>query len=206
MILSRSYILSSLPAAHAFHDGDWLLMHYGLSFCNKYCSTVCVLVQLIAWAVWDLLTMNLLYDLSTSYSCLNSISYGPVIVLTTRLPAPTWDNWCDQKLMIDLEWPKINELTTNYSWASDNGPWEKRTTSLQQTSFLLWIKFSMIVVHTQPQRSGRFSQQIKLHAAPNVCLCVCSDQDWTVHDLCWGTEYEPLQIQCITTLQLRLLV
>ena len=26
------------------------------------------------------------------------------IVLTIRPPACTWDNWCDQKLMIDLEW------------------------------------------------------------------------------------------------------
>ena len=60
-----------------------------------YCLPVCTR---------GLLTMHLWYGLSTSASCLNSISHSP-IVLTTRPPTCTWDNWCDQKLMIDLEWP-----------------------------------------------------------------------------------------------------
>ena len=34
-----------------------------------------------------------------------------------------------------------------YSRASDNGPSEKRTTSLQQTSAVLPIEFSIVIVH-----------------------------------------------------------
>ena len=35
----------------------------------------------------------------------------------------------------------------NYSRASDNGPSEKRTTSLQRTSAVLPIEFSIVIVH-----------------------------------------------------------
>ena len=35
----------------------------------------------------------------------------------------------------------------NYSRASDNGPSEKRTTSLQWTSAVLPIEFSIVIVH-----------------------------------------------------------
>ena len=34
-----------------------------------------------------------------------------------------------------------------YSRASDNGPSEKRTTSLQRTSAVLPIEFSIVIVH-----------------------------------------------------------
>ena len=43
-----------------------------------------------------------------------------------------------------------------YSRASDNGPSEKRTTSLQRTSSVLRIKISIVVILKQPPRSGRF--------------------------------------------------
>ena len=43
-----------------------------------------------------------------------------------------------------------------YSRTSDNGPSEKRTTALQQTSVVLRIVFSIVVILTQPPRSGRF--------------------------------------------------
>ena len=49
----------------------------------------------------SLLTMHLWYDLNTSSSCLNLISHS-LTVLTTHPPACTWDDWCDQKLMIGL--------------------------------------------------------------------------------------------------------
>ena len=43
-----------------------------------------------------------------------------------------------------------------YSRASDNGPSEKRTTSLQRTSSVLRIEISIVVILKQPPRSGRF--------------------------------------------------
>ena len=38
-------------------------------------------------------------------------------------------------------------IITVYSRASDNGPSEKRTTSLQRTSAVLPIEFSIVIVH-----------------------------------------------------------
>ena len=46
---------------------------------------------------------------------------------------------------------------SRYSRASDNGPSEKRTTSLQRTSSVLRIEISIVVILKQPPRSGRFS-------------------------------------------------
>ena len=58
----------------------------------RYVCTLC-----LWFTLWGLLGMLLWYGL-------NSIS-GSRIVVTTRPPACTWDQLCDQKLMIDLEWP-----------------------------------------------------------------------------------------------------
>lgn len=44
----------------------------------------------------------------------------------------------------------------DYIRASDNGPSEKRTTSLQRTSSVLQIEMSIVVILNQPPRSGRF--------------------------------------------------
>ena len=74
----------------------------------------CVCIHFLLFALWGLLGVYLWCGLSTSFSCLNSISNSP-IVITTRQPACTWDKWCDQKLMIDLEWPN-NICLTNFFW------------------------------------------------------------------------------------------
>ena len=44
-----------------------------------------------------------------------------------------------------------------YSRTSDNGPSEKRTTSLQRTLSVLRIEITILVILKQPPRSGRFS-------------------------------------------------
>ena len=44
-----------------------------------------------------------------------------------------------------------------YSRTSDNGPSEKRTTSLQRTHSLLRNEITIVIVLKQPPRNGRFS-------------------------------------------------
>ena len=44
----------------------------------------------------------------------------------------------------------------SYSRTSDNGPYEKRTTSLQRTYSVLRIEITIVVILKQPPRSGRF--------------------------------------------------
>ena len=118
MILSISISeASSLPAAH----GDrtlTALWDISSSFCiyKFYCWTACVLEQLCVWSD-RLLTVLFALEIcwacdGLSTSCLNSISHSRT-VLITRPPTCTWDNWCDQKLIIDLEWP-------NWSWYQRN--------------------------------------------------------------------------------------
>ena len=68
--------------------------------------------------------MLLWVGLSTSSSCLNSISDSRIVV-TTRPPACTWDKWCDQKLMIDLEWP-------NYRYHSHCTDWKSMTKNVAE--------------------------------------------------------------------------
>ena len=51
-------------------------------------------------------------------------------------------------------------LTTyldNYSKTSNNGPSEKRTTSVQQTTRLPPIDFTIEILHFEPPRSGHLS-------------------------------------------------
>ena len=52
----------------------------------------------------------------------------------------------------------IYHLVTSvvYSPTSHNGPSEKRTTSLQRTPAVLRIDITIVFIHTQPPRSGRF--------------------------------------------------
>ena len=49
------------------------------------------------------------------------------------------------------------ELERVYSRTSDNGPSEKRTTSLQRTHSLLRNEITIVIVLKQPPRNGRFS-------------------------------------------------
>ena len=61
---------------------------------------------------------------------------------------------CVDSVAAHNDWTAL--IQVQYSLASDNGPSEK-TTSLQRTSVMLRIGFSMIVVLRQSLRSGRFS-------------------------------------------------
>ena len=63
--------------------------------------------------------------------------------------------------------------TPKYSRASDNGPSEKRTTSLQQTSVVLRIAFSIVVILTQPPRSGCFLFPDSGHDSGSHMTCQC---------------------------------
>ena len=53
------------------------------------------------------------------------------------------------------KWQKFHK--SNYSRTSDNGPSEKRTTSLQRTHSLLRNEITIVIVLKQPPRNGRFS-------------------------------------------------
>ena len=44
-----------------------------------------------------------------------------------------------------------------YSKTSNNGPYEKRTTSLQRTAHLPPIDFTIELIHFEPPRSGHLS-------------------------------------------------
>ena len=64
-----------------------------------------------------------------------------------------------------------------YSRTSDNGPSEKRTTSLQRTHSLLRTEITIVIVLKQPPRNGRFSipdsgQELhsQLHFSIQNCL------------------------------------
>jgi len=52
------------------------------------------------------------------------------------------------------QWWKWENL--RYSRTSDNGPSEKRTSSLQRTHSVLRIEITIVVILKQPPRSGRF--------------------------------------------------
>ena len=51
---------------------------------------------------------------------------------------------------------KLQDCTMMYSRTSDNGPSEKRTTSLQQTHSVLRIEITIVITLKQPPRSGCF--------------------------------------------------
>ena len=51
----------------------------------------------------------------------------------------------------------IKEIRNRYSKTSNNGPSEKRTTSLQRTAHLPPIDFTIELIHFEPPRSGHLS-------------------------------------------------
>ena len=62
------------------------------------------------------------------------------------------------------------EKTDYYSKTSNNGPSEKRTTSLQRTAHLPPIDFTIELIHFEPPRSGHLS-------TPNTSQLRTTDTD-----------------------------
>ena len=59
--------------------------------------------------------------------------------------------------------------STVYSKTSNNGPSEKRTTSVQRTTHLPPIDFTIELIHFEPPRSGHLSTPNNGHrSVPNV--------------------------------------
>ena len=85
--------------------------------------------------------------------------------------------WCtcpkEDRYDTSKEWSITDEKkgSTDYSRTSDNGPSEKRTTSLQRTHSLLRNETTIVIVLKQPLRNGRFlipdsGQELYVHT-PN---------------------------------------
>ena len=89
-------------------------------------------------------------------SCTSCGMISPT-VLTTHQPACTRDNWCDQKLMIDLEWPywpicRIYFLVFHFLYTACSA-WGREKWS-RQTSLPLppkLIRFHETLVHERSQ-------------------------------------------------------
>ena len=70
-----------------------------------------------------------------------------------KLEKQTTNAWQQTKSLTDEE----NRLFGVYSKTSNNGPSEKRTTSLQRTAHLPPIDFTIELIHYEPPRSGHLS-------------------------------------------------
>ena len=63
----------------------------------------------------------------------------------------------------------VDNTNVLYSKTSNNGPSEKRTTSVQRTTHLSPIDFTIELIHLEPPRSGHLSTPNNGHrSVPNV--------------------------------------
>ena len=80
-------------------------------------------------------------------------------VLSSELQS--WRDWCCM-FTFTWFWSCLPSRWGIYSKTSNNGPSEKRTTSVQQTPHLPPIDFAIELIHFEPPRSGHLS-----NATPN---------------------------------------